>query len=369
MGKILVLAISVLSFNVNLFAEETLQIPKGLQDVQLSGLYYLSYQASQSHSFDANAGHWVTDDDNQFNIKRAYFTLKKKINRFISSRITLDAHQDDTGDLKVRIKYVYADIGFPEFAFITRPHLEFGLVHTPWLDFEEHVNYYRMQDTMFTERVGIFNSGDFGLTVLGYFAGEMHEDYQKTVNAQYPGRYGSFAFGLYNGGGYHAAENNQDKILQERITIRPLPDIVPGLQLSELFIIGKGNGSRSLDDIEDWQTLAAMLSYEHRYITVTGQMVTGKGNKSGSWSDEADYRGYSAFVEGKLTENWRIIGRYDHFDPDINAGDDKSSLFIAGIGYDFGHHNILLLDYQVKTYEEESHEDEPRLQLTLQVNF
>lgn len=187
-------------------SEEGIQLPKGLQGVTLSGLYYLSCQAGQTHSFDTITSSWMADDYNSFKVKRAYFTLKKTINSFINSRITLDAHQDDTGDMKVRVKYVYADISFPELAFITRPHMEFGLVHTPWLDFEEHINYYRMQDTMFMERVGIFNSGDFGLTVLGYFAGRMDEEYQKTVNKKYPGRYGSFAFGVYNGGGYHATE-------------------------------------------------------------------------------------------------------------------------------------------------------------------
>jgi len=250
----LIIITSLLS--TNLYAEEVIELPKILRGVKHNGLYYLSYQAGQ----ESNEGY----NYNKFLIKRAYFTLKKEVNSFITSRITLDAHQDDTGDMKVRLKYAYADIKFPDFIFITMPHVEFGLVHTPWLDFEEHVNYYRMQDTMFMERVGLFNSSDFGFTFLGYLGGEMAEEYQKSVNNKYPGRCGSFALGAYNGGGYHTKENNQNKVFQERITVRPLPNIIPGLQFSELFIAGKGNGSGTLDDINDWQTLAGMVSYEYQ---------------------------------------------------------------------------------------------------------
>jgi len=344
-----------------LHASDGIELHKNLKGVQLSGLYYLSYQAGQSSQ--------GTVDYNKFAVKRAYFTLKKELNSFINSRITLDAHQDDSGDMKVRIKYVYADIKLPEFGFIINPHVEFGLVHTPWLDFEEHVNYYRMQDTMFMERVGIFNSGDFGFTLMGYLGGVMDDEYQNFVNKKYPGRYGSFAFGIYNGGGYHAAENNQDKIFQGRLTIRPLPDIIPGLQISELYIFGKGNGSGTQDEINDWQTLAGMVSYEHRYIVLTGQYVMGYGNKSGSWSDDADYSGYSAFAEGKLDQHWRVIGRYDHFDPDTELDNDGYNRFIGGIGYDFGHRNILIVDYDVVTYEADGANADPRLQVTFQIHF
>ena len=143
MNRILViLLLSVLLFTVNLYAEssKSLDLPKGLQGISIEGLYYLKYQAGQSDN--------GMTDYNQFTVKRGYLTVKKKVNSFISSRITLDTHQDVTGDMKVRLKYIYVDFKFPEFLFVTKPHAEFGIVHRPWLDFEEHINYYRMLDTM-----------------------------------------------------------------------------------------------------------------------------------------------------------------------------------------------------------------------------
>lgn len=353
-----------LSFCLNAFTENhsgSLDLPKGLKDLSIGGVYYLKYQAAQTDD--------GTDNYNRFTVTRGYLTVKKKVNSFITSRITLDTHQDDTGDMKVRVKYICADFKLPKFGFITKPHMEFGIVHRPWLDFEEHINYYRMLDKMFMERVGIFNSADFGFTLAGYLGGELSKDYQKTVNKKYPGCYGSFAFGLYNGGGYHAEEENQNKSFEARITIRPIPDIIPGLQVSELIMIGKGNGSGTLNNINDWQTLATMLSYEHQLVALTGTFVSGYGNKSGSWSDDSDYSGYSVFAEGKLDKKWRIIGRYDSFDPDTDMDNDGYNCIIGGVGYDFGHHNILILDYEIKNFEASGIENDNRLQLTMQIHY
>ena len=348
---------------MNLYAggAESSDLPKGLQGISFEGVYYLKYQAGQSGN--------GTNNYNQFMVKRGYLTMKKKVNDFISSRITLDTHQESDGDMEVRIKYIYADFKFPEFSFITKPHAEFGIVHRPWLDFEEHINYYRMLDTMFMERSGLFNSADFGFTFAGYFAGELDKNYQKTVNKKYPGRYGSFAIGIYNGGGYHAEENNQNKTIEARVTVRPVPDSVPGLQISELVMTGKGNGSGTLNDIDDWMTMGTMLSFEQQMFILTGTVVTGYGNKSASMSDQDDYMGFSFFGEGKLTENWRVIGRFDSFDPDTDADNDAYTRTIVGAGYDFGHHNILILDYEIKSFEASGIDPDTRMQLTMQIHF
>ena len=95
----------------------------------------------------------------------------------------------------------------------------------------------------------------------------------------------------------------------------------------------------------------------------------GKGRNKGDWSDEVDYSGFSAFAEGKVGKHWRIIGRYDLFDPNVELDDDGYSRIIAGAGYDFRGHNILLLDYDVVAYESSDIEDDTRVQLTMQVKF
>jgi len=98
-------------------------------------------------------------------------------------------------------------------------------------------------------------------------------------------------------------------------------------------------------------------------------MVTGYWNKNGSWADSSDYRGYSVFAEGKIDAHWRIIGRYEIFDLEVDVDKNGYSRMIAGAGYDFGGHNLILLDYDLVNYQESGQKDDRRLQLTWQVDF
>ena len=102
MQKILSIII-VLLFSLNLHAgsASSSDLPKGLQGLSIGGVYYLKYQAGQEDDGSTNY--------NQFAVKRGYLTVKKKVNEHFTSRLTLDTHQDATGDLKVRVKYIYAD--------------------------------------------------------------------------------------------------------------------------------------------------------------------------------------------------------------------------------------------------------------------
>jgi len=355
--------------------KDLVNVVKALKGFKFSGLWYLSYGDGKTGS---------TSDSQRFsnfNVKRGYLTVEKEILPWLSGRITTDVTTvnlntsnlgpgesvslDLNGSLDVRVKYLYAKFSAPDIGFLTNPNAEFGLVHTPWLDFEEHVNYYRLQDTMFIERNGITNSADYGVTLTSLLGGLVNEDYRKNVNSHYPGRYGSVQVGIYNGGGYHASEQNRNKVLEGRITVRPLPDIVPGLQLSYLGVTGKGNNSSN----PDWTTNIAFGSFEHEYFVLTGQYLWDKG--SGSGSDENDKRGYSFFAELKPLEKISVIGRFDHFDPNKNVSDDERNRYIAGVAYhiDKLHHNMVLLDYDTVDYTQSGMTNDERLQLTLQVAF
>ena len=88
-----------------------------------------------------------------------------------------------SGSLVVRVKYAFAQIDNVG----PRSWIRMGAHQTPWLDFEESINRYRVQGTMFAEREGLIpGSSDFGAS---YFA-------------SLPGGYGEFHAGVYNGEGY-----------------------------------------------------------------------------------------------------------------------------------------------------------------------
>jgi hypothetical protein len=327
--------------------------------VKVSGLAYISFQDGQTSGKDYS----------QFILKRGYLDTQAKINSYLSARGTLDVTQDSTGDWKPRFKYLYGKFDFGSAGFLTGTYAEFGLAHMPWLDFEEHIDYFRLQDPMFMEVNGLFNSADVGLLFGGNFGGDMPSEYKKNVSGAYAGRYGSFQIGVYNGTGYHAAEANTNKVLQGRITVRPVPDVIPGLQFSYFGVTGKGNTAAA----PDWTLNVGMISYESEYVVLTGQSFSGRGQEDGKSVDASgnalDKSGYSGFVEGKLTRNWSLIARYDNFDPNTHADNVRSKKTIGGIAYKFDNSNMLLLDYQQVKYDQPGKPTDKRTQLTLQVSF
>jgi hypothetical protein len=341
------------------------ELPKGLKDLSIGALWYLSYQNGESGG----------NDYDKFVIKRGYIDVQKKLAPWLDARITPDVTQDDTGDVKVRLKYAYAKLNINSQGFLTKPNLEFGLAHTPWLDFEEHVNIYRCQDTMFSERNGNFASADFGVMFGGLLGGEVDKEYQKQVTKAYPGKYGSFAVGVYNGGGYHAKEKNENKALEGRITIRPAPGSLPGLQFSYFGVYGKGNVAPTPTlDAPDWRFNLAFVSYEHKYATLTGQYLYARGNAAGTFVDSHGeaykHDGYSFFGEARMpAQKSSILARWDHYKPNKDVSDNENDRTIVGYAYHLPMGSMFLVDYERLNYQDPARKDDWRVQATIQIKY
>lgn len=333
--------------------------------VRVTGLMYLAYQMGEAGG----------DEFSAFSVNRSYFTARASILPRLSARITVDAHQDDSGDMKARLKYAHLkyDLGNAGSA-LTDLELEAGIAHMPWLGFEEHVNVYRMRDKMFMERNGLFNSADIGVTLRGSLGGEVDEEFQSTVSDDFAGRYGSFEMGVYNGGGYHAIEENTNKVVEGRLTLRPLPGPLPGLQISGLAIVGKGNQAGTGAEVPDWNTYNLFVSYQHQHGTFTAQYVDGSGNQKGTWveptdpADATDYSGFSLFGEGKVGQ-WRVIGGFDDFDTTPGATDLSLQRFHVGAGYVLGSGNTLILSTDRVDWDDPARDTDTRVQAVFQVKF
>ena len=312
--------------------------------------------------------------DNLFKVTRGYINVNVKLNETFSGRITPDMSVDQEGDgigsLELRLKYVYLKWKLPDILFLSKPYFEIGLAHRTWLDFEEHINNYRVQGTMFIERNNLEDSADFGVTFITLFGGEMNENFQKNVNKTYPGLYGSMAIGIYNGGGYHALEENKNKSIETRISIRPLPQVVPGLQISYHGAYGKGN----IKNEPEWTLNMGFFSWDHENFVITGTYYKGVGNFNGSAIDTLgnpyDQDGYSVFGEYTIQKlNIGLMGRYDFFRQKRNRVVEKGKRYICGIAYYFYEQCKFLLDYDV--YKEDAFLEDKisQFQVALEVQF
>jgi hypothetical protein len=342
-----------------------------VERVKLSGLFYLSYEHGTRDGVDFS----------EFTVDRAYWTAKAEVLPYMAARLTLDTSQDlegdGRGDMEARIKYAYAKFDFGHWGPLSSVNLEAGIVHMVWLDFEQSINHYRMRDRMFMERSGLFNSADFGLTLAGGFGPPLGDEYRETINGKYAARHGSFALGVYNGTGYNGDERNTDNVSELRLTYRPLPDTLPGLQLSGLAIAGKANQPDDAGaEPSDWRTYNVFLSYEHPRGTVTAQRVWGRGNQKGSFvepgdpSVSTDFEGLALFGEWRFDEHWLAIGGFDDFERTISGVEVGFDRFFVGVGYDLGKRNVLLLDYDRREWDDDRPDPiDDRAQLTLQVKF
>ncbi len=364
-------------------------IPATFKGIKFGMLSYIDFSAGKSPLSNNDEFSY-----NKFKLTRGYLTLKKEFLPWLHARLTYDIHRENTGDYKGRIKYLYAEIRPNDLLFLTDMKMEIGQGHIPWLDFEEHVNPYRMQGTMPIERAGVFNSADVGVSIRGYLGGKLDNAKLLTGNTHYAGRYGSWHIGVYNGAGYHEDEKNNNKVIEGRITLRPMPDIIPGLQLSYLGIYGEGNRKAINGDYPDYRVNQFMLSYEHPSLIFTGQFFKTKGNSKGNWvdanGDALRTECYALFLDYRLPitlfsqKRLHIFGRYDHFDQDENdhiASDTAYDMYMFGFAWDIYKGNKFILDFEKTDYEDNAGKkgkvpqvgnnlgDEYKVQAVLQVKF
>jgi hypothetical protein len=378
-----------------------------LTGLKIGGTYFISYQ--NGNSFDATQ----LDGSkayNKFVLKRGYLDVRKDITSYMSTRFTTDVTQDSAGDYKLRMKFLYADFHWKGNSYFSEPHVEVGMIHFPWFDMEESINTYRMQDTHFMDRSGLATTADLGVLFGVNFGEPLPKEYQDEVSKSYPGKWGSFELGVYNGGGFTASEKNTNKVLAGRISFRPIPSHLPGLQFHLVGVNGKGNVADGLrydkageflgrEIYPKWDFWALIASYQHARFNLDAEYFKGNGNFGGTkYYTPSDYvpglvstndifkayaqKGYSFFGEVKLDDakKWSLMGRYDYYDPDtkdildLKDHQDIQKRYIYGVAYKLYKNDVILLDYQKQTHSidyklDEKIPDENRWQLTLQIKF
>ena len=152
-------------------------------------LSYLQYAAETENR----------DGLNSFDVTRAYLNINAQLASRVRFRFTPDIRRITdgslAGSLTLRVKYAFGQL---DTLGREGSWARFGLHQTPWLDFEESINRYRVQGTMFAEREGLIpGSADFGAS---YFT-------------PLPGGFGEVHGGVFNGEGFTQAGVEQ---VQER---------------------------------------------------------------------------------------------------------------------------------------------------------
>ncbi|HTL05076.1 MAG TPA: hypothetical protein VL241_04970 [Gemmatimonadales bacterium] len=268
----------------------------------------------------------TANHSNNFDVTRAYLNVLGKFAYGINTRVTADVYRNTDGSLAYRLKYAFAswtpNDGKSPLTF------KLGQIHTPWIDWEEHLWDYRMQGQMATERAGFMSSSDFGAGIDGMWGYDRF----------------NFQVGVYNGENYNKAPGDQRKDLMGRASLRVLASDEGGrdggLRLSGYAQLGKptGGGTR--------QRFIGMLSYRSKLLTLAGEFAATKDSVlSAPVTPRKDAQLVSLFGVLRVPKTkLQMIARLDSFDPDTDAGNDRTNRFIAGVAYQLSGNLRVLAD-------------------------
>jgi hypothetical protein len=326
------LVLLFLSINPKSFAQNA------LNDVGFNGQFFISYEYDRTQETNIN----------EFSIKRGYITFRKHVKNRLEVRftqdVTIDQQGDGAGDIELRLKYALANYSFNDIGPFTSINVEAGVVHRPWIDFEQDINDYRAQNSMMLDQTDIISSADFGLQFSAGIGENLERESARGLNSN-PARYGSFAIGVYNGGGYASLEQNSNKVVEGRLTLRPFPDQLAGLQLSLFGAHGKGNLSES----PDFSMAGTALSFESSRLNVMLQGAHSFGDSAGNYivpntNDPYNLRGWSIFTEADpFRSPIHFTFRYDNlYNQDLNQVAHRQ--WIGGIAYVMENRSKLIFD-------------------------
>ena len=292
--------------------------------------------------------HDITGDSyhNQFSIKRGYVNFRSKLTDRVHVRITqdvtIDEEGDGLGDIELRLKYAFVEYEIPSYKIFNEPVVSGGVTSRPWISFEQDVNDYRAQKSMFLDQNDFLPSADYGIA----FETGLGESIDEPGLSSNDSRYGSFAIGVYNGGGYSSIEENNNKVVEGRLSLRPSARVVPGFQVNFFGAIGKGNAAYN----PDFNIYGAALTYESsRFNTVLqGFQSTDDIRFEGitTPSSPYDFQGWSIFAEFQPIKEIPIslTGRTEQMvDQDQQRWIVKES--VVGVAWVFENRSKIMLDY------------------------
>ncbi|WP_456464552.1 hypothetical protein [Persephonella sp.] len=348
--------------------EEAVQLQKDLtkketpvssksKKLKFGGKAYIGYTFT-----DRNNG---TDEGN-FEVRRGYFITKFYFNKKDHIRFTLDItrqykneNPDEGNEINFKIKhlYLYKDIS----NIIPATGFELGIVHTPWLDYEEHSGWWfrSISKTFYEAKDGahLLPSADAGLefkTKTEYFSSE---------------------YGIFDGEGYdHIGRKDRGNkgnkpMIEGRITWhifgggkkkpKPLSQTYANISLHAL---NSFNHRGSDDDLTVYQIHGV---YNQPLFLVAGQYI-----KSDWYKDsENKGNGYSFNFEIRpiMDHKVSIFGRYDRWDSKKSKYDRE--MFIYGIAWRMNKYITWIVNGITTDYDKENSKDYRKYMITAEVHY
>jgi len=291
--------------------------PVVAQNVSVGGIAFAQYQAQIDSGKNSN-----------FDVTRAYLNVIGKFADGIMTRVTGDIYQNADGSHTYRLKYAFVN-WTPEGSALT---YRFGLITTPWLDWEEQLWDYRMQGPMAVDRNKALTSSDFGAGVDGNINNEM-VDFQASV---------------VDGTGYGATPGDMHKVVAGRVSVRLLgtdeASRVGGLRLTGYAQIGAPNGGGTKN------RFLGELSYRSKNVLLAGEYGSIVDSASGGAQFSRTITSIYGWYKFASTPVG-IIARVDLYDPKLTPTDNKTTDIIGGLSYQLSPNVRVLADVDQLSFQ------------------
>jgi Phosphate-selective porin O and P len=288
--------------------------PDDTPAVKVGGVLFLDFTQTQDPKITDVDGNRVSPS--AFNVGRAYLNVTGQLNHLFAFRITPDVVRETgtgssvAGSLTYRLKYGYGQFNLDDWLW-RGSYVRFGMIQTPYTDFEETVYRYRFQGTIFADREGFASSADYGVS----------------FRTAFPQNYGEVIAGFYNGDTYTRADPNDQKSFRLRATVRPFPG--PGLPRG-LRVTAYVDRDHTVKDADRNRFIASAL-YEHKYANAYLSYLKATDQTSVKVA-AVDGDGFSFWVTPKTTFGLEGLFRFDRLNPN-DANNSKKERVIGGVAY------------------------------------
>lgn len=314
--------------------------------LEFSGVHYFGLTSSRPDNEVTSATpHQNIGNSTGFEMRRNYVQIKGYFNDKDYFRVTFDAtkelstptnHQGDNvteerdtspqvnGFSTVFVKYAY--IWLDEILPYTGA--EIGIVHRPWIDYEEHNSWYYRS----WSKVALENRTGKNTNSLSEHGPDLVNSADLGINVKTKTDYFVSEIGMFNGEGYHADKragnqtNSQDLSLEWRLTADLLgqgkkqgkyertKDTYAHISTYGLMSKNHKDNEIIINDAGEYDRKFFGLHavYNQPEFLIAGQIYTANDHLQNGTKD-TDYNGWSVNGEYRPFEDWTVIGRYDAF--------------------------------------------------------
>jgi len=325
---LIVLTLAALPAAAQVTRTPTTPPPDDNPSVRVGGTLFADFTQTIEPTITDAGG--ATVSPSAFNVSRAYINVQGQLNHLFAFRITPDIVRETgsgssiAGSMTLRLKYGYVQMNLDDWLW-RGTYVRAGMIQTPYVDFEETVYRYRFQGSTFTDREGYLTSSDYGVA----------------ARTLLPRGYGEIYGGVFNGDGFTRADPNDQKAVEVRATIRPLPS---SNRPRGLRVTGFYSGDHTVKHA-DRRRAVGELTFEHRFVNMAWMMFDAVDQASPS-APRIPARGQSFWITprmplgpppvappaGVVRASLEGLFRYDRLEPNRDLAGLKQR-WIAGVAY------------------------------------